>query len=111
MRDLGIDVATLAPWFVSNHDSPYVLFVVSDEHAHSWADILSGPVGRCYIDDSLFNQRTQATGRSKQEILPAKLPNRGSTMAGDFGEILVFLYHATLEPGVELIGPKKWRLK
>jgi hypothetical protein len=32
-------------------------------------------------------------------------------MAGDFGEILVFLYHAAVEPGVELIGPKKWRLK
>ncbi|SFM36040.1 protein of unknown function [Ectothiorhodospira mobilis] len=32
-------------------------------------------------------------------------------MAGDFGEILVFLYHAAIEPEVDLIGPKKWRLK
>ena len=32
-------------------------------------------------------------------------------MAGDFGEILVMLYHAALEQPTEILGPKKWRLK
>lgn len=32
-------------------------------------------------------------------------------MAGDFGEILVFLYHGVVESKADLIGPKKWRLK
>ena len=32
-------------------------------------------------------------------------------MAGDFGEILVFLYHAAEEHPMAVIGPKKWRLK
>jgi len=84
---------------------------VSDEHAAAWADVLGVPVRRCYIDDALLDQRAQATGRPKSDLVAAKLPDRGSTMAGDFGEILVFLYHAAAEPGVELIGPKKWRLK
>lgn len=111
MRDLGIDTATLAPWFADEHESPYVLVRVSDEHAAAWTDVLGVPVRRCYIDDALLDERAAATGRPKSELVAAKLPDRGSTMAGDFGEILVFLYRAAVEPGVELIGPKKWRLK
>ena len=111
MRDLGIDTATIAPWFADEHQSPYVLVRVSDEHAAAWAAVLGAPVRRCYIDDALLDERAAATGRPKSELVAAKLPDRGSTMAGDFGEILVFLYHAAVEPEFELIGPKKWRLK
>lgn len=111
MLDLGIDTTILPLWFTIDHDSPYVLVRVSDEHAAAWADVLGVPVRRCYIDDALLDRRAQATGRPKSDLVAAKLPDRGSTMAGDFGEILVFLYHAAAEPGVELIGPKKWRLK
>jgi len=111
MRDLGIDTATIAPWFADECQSPYVLVRVPDAHAATWADVLGVPVRRCYIDDSLLSERAAATGRPKAELVAAKLPNRGPTMAGDFGEILVFLYHAAVEPGIELVGPKKWRLK
>lgn len=111
MRDLGIDTATIGPWFASVQQSTYVFVRVTDEHAATWAYTLGVPVRRCYIDDTLLDERVQATGRPKSELVAAKLPNRGSTMAGDFGEILVFLYHAAVEPGVELVGPKKWRLK
>ncbi len=111
MRELGLDTATLASWFAYEQQSPYVLVRVSDAHSAAWADVLGVPVRRCYIDDALLDDRAAATGRTKSELVAAKLPDRGSTMAGDFGEILVFLYHAAVEPGVELIGPKKWRLK
>ena len=111
MRDLGIDAATIAPWFAVEYQSPYVLVRVPDVHAAAWADVLGMPVRLCYIDDSLLGERAAATGRPKSELVAAKLPDRGSTMAGDFGEILVFLYHAAVEPGIELVGPKKWRLK
>lgn len=104
-------MAAIAPWFETERRSPYVFVRVSDEHAAAWAGVLGVPVRRCYIDDALLDERAAATGRPKSELVAAKLPDRGSTMAGDFGEILVFLYHATTEPGVELIGPKKWRLK
>lgn len=111
MRDLGIDTATITPWFADEQQSPYVLVRVSDGHAAAWAGVLGVPVRRCYIDDALLDERAQATGRPKSELVVAKLPDHGSTMAGDFGEILVFLYHAAVEPSVELVGPKKWRLK
>lgn len=111
MRDLGVDIETIAQWFAHERESPYVFVHVSDEHAAAWTDVLGVPVRRCYIDDALLDERAQACGRPKTEFVAAKLPDRGSTMAGDFGEILVFLYHAVVESGVELIGPKKWRLK
>lgn len=111
MRDLGIDTATLVSWFAEEHESPYVFVRVPDEHAAAWVDVLGVPIRRCYIDDALLEDRAAATGRPKSELVAAKLPDRGSIMSGDFGEILVFLYHAAVEPGIELIGPKKWRLK
>lgn len=111
MRDIGLDTSTIAPWFADEHQSPYVLVRVSDEHAAAWSDVLGVPVRRCYIEDALLDQRAQTAGRPKSELVAVKLPDRGSTMAGDFGEILVFLYHAAVDPGVNLIGPKKWRLK
>lgn len=88
-----------------------MLVRVSDELAATWADLLGEPVRRCYIGDALLDDRAQATGRPKSELVAAKLPDRGSIMAGDFGEILVFLYHGAVESEAELIGPKKWQLK
>ena len=111
MRDLDVDVASMANWFTEEFQSPYVLVRVPDAHADAWADVLGVPVRRCYIDDSVLANRAAATGHPKSEVLAAKMPDRGSTMAGDFGEILVFLYHAAVEPGLELVGPKKWRLR
>src|SRR5690606_23134807 len=111
MRDLALDAETISPWFAEERRSPYVLVRVSNDHADAWTDVLGLPVRRCYIDDALLNRRSADTGRPKSELVAAKLPDRGSTMAGDFGEILVFLYQAAVEPGVDLIGPKKWRLK
>lgn len=111
MRDLNIDISTIAPWFADDHRSTYVLIRVSAEHATILADVLRVPVRQCYIDDAILDEHAARTGCPKSELVAAKLPDRGSTMAGDFGEILVFLYHAVAEPNAELIGPKKWRLK
>jgi hypothetical protein len=47
----------------------------------------------------------------KAEIIAARLPDAGATMAGDFGEILVYFYQATKELPARAFGPKKWRLK
>lgn len=45
------------------------------------------------------------------DIIAARLPDRGATMAGDFGEILVYVYQAGRELPERAFGPKKWRLK
>lgn len=111
MIDLGIDVATFLPWFSHDQEEPYVLIRVSARHADSWAKILSVPLRRCYISDKALTKSARRTGRKKKELIAAKLPDRGSTMAGDFGEILVYLYQAGHEHPTAVIGPKKWRLK
>lgn len=111
MIELGVDIAAIAPWFAPEHQVPFVLIRVPEAEAAQWVNELGVPVRRCYIDDALLEQQATRSGRPKSELLAAKLPERGSTMAGDFGEILVFLYHAVAEPRPGLIGPKKWRLK
>ena len=50
-------------------------------------------------------------GIAEAEIIASKLPDPGSTMAGDFGEILVCVYQAAEDPANEPIGTLKWRLQ
>lgn len=109
--ELGFDFVRAAPWFPHDREEPYVLVRVSDEHAKSWADSLGLAVRRCYVSDSIVNARATEVGVDKTEIIAARMPDPGATMAGDFGEILVYLYQGARELPVEAFGPKKWRLK
>lgn len=109
--DLGFDVHLPVSWFPHDQDVPYVLIRVNREHARAWAHVLAGSVRRCYITDALLEERSATLGIPKADILAAKLPNAGATMAGDFGEILVYIYHAAREHPKAAVGPKKWRLK
>jgi len=107
--DLGFDFTRAAPWFPHAKEKPYVLIRVSDEHAKSWADELGLIVRRCYISDSIVTAKAKEHGVDQMEIIAARLPDAGATMAGDFGEILVYLYQCAKD--VTSFGPKKWRLK
>lgn len=107
--DLDFDFTSAAPWFPHSREEPYVCVRVSDEHAKSWADALGLTVRRCYVSDSIVNAKAKEHGVDKTDIIAARLPDAGATMAGDFGEILVYLYHSTKDPAA--FGPKKWRLK
>jgi hypothetical protein len=111
VNDLGLDVEQLVPWFRRDQDEPFVRVHVPENCAAAWADELGVPVRRCYLTDAVLEEQAERTGNTKSAILAAKLPDRGSVMAGDFGEILVFLYHAAQEHPAAVIGPKKWRLK
>jgi len=109
--DLGFDFTGAAPWFPHEKASPYVLVRVSDEHAKSWADSLGLAVRRCYVSDAIINARATELGVDRSQIIAACLPGPGATMAGDFGEILVYFYQGAKELPVAALGPKKWRLK
>jgi hypothetical protein len=109
--DLGFDFARAAPWFPHDQEQPYVLVRVSDEHSKSWADTIGLAVRRCYVSDSIVTAKAKQHGVDKTEIIAARMPDAGATMAGDFGEILVYLYQSAKELPVEAVGPKKWRLK
>ncbi len=92
-------------------DRRQYLLRVSDAHAKSWASNLGVAVRRCYLSDDIINERAAALGVAKAEVIAARLPDPGATMAGDFGEILVYFYQGASELPAVALGPKKWRLK
>lgn len=111
MDDLGFDIETALGWFPHEQEAPYVLVRVSEEHAQAWANAIGVAVRRCYVSDAIVQARAAALGVPEANIIAAAMPDRGSTMSGDFGEILVYFYQAAQELPNQSIGPRKWRLK
>jgi hypothetical protein len=119
MDDLEFEIADAIDWFVADQDTPFVLVRVHEKHARTWIDILISPFRRCYITDEMLCDRAaevaEETGDSIDtvlgEVLQSKLPDPGAVMAGDFGELLVYVYQAAKEHPQMTFGPKKWRLK
>ena len=119
MNELGLDANDVLPWFPHEGDHPYVLVRVSVENANGWATALRDAVRRCYLSDEALHNRAndleselQGSFESRQtSIISSKLPDPSATMAGDFGEILIYAYQAARALPRATIGPKKWRLK
>jgi len=111
MIELNVELTDLFQSFPHEQNVPYVLIRVPAEQAGAWAELLSVPLRRCYVTDQALELNSLRTGQPKSQVLAAKLPDPGSTMSGDFGEILTYLYHAIQEHPSTVIGPKKWRLK
>lgn len=111
MDELGLTAGGVLPWFLNKKSTPCVVVQVSKEHSQAWIAELSAAVRRCYVADKALLERALVLGRPQAEVLAAKLPDPGSVMAGDFGEILVYLYQAAQANPRLAFGPKKWRLK
>lgn len=111
MDELGFDFNEAATWFQHQQDHPYVLVKLTPEQAERLAVEMAIAVRRCYITDQLLTESSAATGLQQPVILASKLPDPGSTMAGDFGEILGYFYQSTKELPAIAVGVKKWRLK
>jgi|GEM_PF-474721 hypothetical protein len=110
-RDLGIDINDVLAWFANEESTTFDCVRVTPEDADAWKRILAPAFRRCYITDDQLADRSRVAGVSTEDVLAAKLPDPGSTMAGDFGELLVFFYQASKAYPVPTVGPKKWRLK
>lgn len=111
MVDLGLDVERVLSWFPHEQDVPYVLVRVKDDDAIAWAKSMGLVIRRCYITDALLGSSAVTRNVSQLEVIAAKLPDPGSTMAGDFGEILSYLYQGAREHPNIALGATKWRLK
>lgn len=111
MNDLGLDLERVRTWFPHVQDAPYVLIRLTDDQAGGLSEALGMAVRRCYIVDSLLLERSATGHASQEELIDARLPDAGATMAGDFGEILVYLYQGTREHPGAVVGATKWRLK
>lgn len=64
----------------------------------------------CYISAGVLKARVNETGLTASEILQNKLPDTGSVMAGDFGEILTLFYLGS-ERSEQIRKLKKWQFK
>jgi Cap4 SAVED domain len=111
LDELGVDIQIIINCFPHTHFVTYDLVRVSNEHARMWADDLKVAIRRCYVTDAALDSNARRLGVHPTQILSAKLPDAGSTMAGDFGEIVTYLYHVVRENPKRVFGPKKWRLK
>lgn len=111
MDDLGFDFTHALGWFPHHQDQPYVHVKMSPLHAQQLATLMGVPLRRCYITDSDLAHNADRLQIPQSEVLRSKLPDPGSTMAGDFGEVLCYFYHSAKELPANAIGPKKWRLK
>jgi hypothetical protein len=113
MKDLQVDLSLIRSWFIRDEASDSVAMLVrpSETGEESWLSGFVEAARRCYASDEFLEHRAIALDRPKSEVLAALLPDPGSVMAGDFGEILTFLFLGSASHPHEVIGPKKWRLK
>jgi hypothetical protein len=111
MDELGFDFNNAIPWFLRQQEHPYELVRMTSEQVDELITNTAVAVRRCYITDQMLTKASSQSGLSKAEILASRLPDPGSTMAGDFGEILGYFYQSTKELPKNAIGAKKWRLK
>lgn len=119
MNELELDANQVLLWFPHEKETPYVLVHVSAEHSKSWPAVLQEAVRRCYLTDEHLQTRAKnlegkipGTSECRQiAVINSKLPDPGATMAGDFGEILIYAYQAAKALPAIAFGPKKWRLK
>lgn len=111
MDELGFDFSSVNSWFPHEQEHPFVLVKMKSEEALRLAETMAVAMRRCYIADSQLTKRATELGISQLEILCSTLPDKGATMAGDFGEILGYFYQSNKALPAIAIGAKKWRLK
>ena len=109
--ELGFAFEDAVAWFPHDQEQPYVLVRVSTQSVAALAASMSVPLRRCYITDAAIDLAVQTHGVSRADVVRSVLPDAGSTMSGDFGEVLGYVYQAARELPANAVGPKKWRLK
>lgn len=111
MDELGFDFNNSISWFQHEQEHPFTIVRLTSAQVEQLKTEMIAPLRRCYITDELLTQSAGNCGLTQSEVLAARLPDPGSTMAGDFGEILCYFYQSTKELPGFAIGAKKWRLK
>jgi hypothetical protein len=108
---LGLDLEAFAASFIEVSNTPFLVVRAEAAETENWAELLGVPARRCYIADDKLVERAAATNVGGPAIAAAKIPDPGSVMSGDFGEILTaFFFAARMLPAVS-IDPVRWRYK
>ena len=108
---LGLDLDAFAASFVHVSDTPFLVVRADAKESQKWGKLLGVPARRCYISDDKLVERAQAGNVARSVITAAKIPDPGSVMSGDFGEILTAFYLAIRSRPALVIDPARWRYK
>lgn len=111
MDELGFDFTDALAWFPHEQDHPYVLVRITEQRVAELVATMGVSLRRCYITDVALDQAVAQHGVTRDVVLRSVLPDAGSVMSGDFGEILTYFYQAARELPATAVGAKKWRLK
>lgn len=110
LSEIELPISDVVGWFADETRLPYVRVSVKKEHSRRWPELLKQAIRKCYLSDELLRAAI-ANGKVEAEVIASRLPDPGAVMAGDFGEIVGFLYQAAKVQPNRAYGPKKWRLK
>lgn len=84
--------------------------VLSGNSAKLLEGYLVDRLASCYISQEKLQERANQTGLAYSELIANKIPDKGSVMSGDFGEIFtLYFLDSRYEEDLKLI--KKWRFK
>lgn len=84
--------------------------ILKSAQAQALEDYMVSELPECYVAKANFAARVTATGLDPQEVLAQYFPDPGSTMSGDFGEILsMFFFSSEHAAATSLV--KKWCYK
>ena len=104
----------LVSWF-ENYDLPSDSSsvrapVLKPEEAKLLEEFMVRAIPSCYLSSDSLGIQIKNTGFTASQLIQNKIPDPGSVMAGDFGEILTLFY---LAGDIEEIAKKvkKWRFK
>lgn len=111
MKHVDIDLGSAKSLFFTAQADPYVLIQIDDQAGDDLIQMLPSAFRQFYVDDDELEHTHVAMQLPKSDLVRLKLPDPGSTMSGDFGEMLTSVMQAALQhPGV-IVDPKKWRYK
>lgn len=111
MKELGLNLAEVETFFIESFSQPYILVSIAADKAAALTELLGVPARRCYIADGHLKTVVEGKGCSHETVVQAVLPNQGSVMAGDYGEIVTAIYLAAQAHPADVLEPKMWRLK
>lgn len=107
--DLGLSFEATKAWFPIQKQPSHIFVRLTATQVAALPAVLGMALRRCYLTDERVNAQSAQFPHTK--VIAAGLPDRGATMAGDFGEILTYFYQGVTTLPTAAIGLKKWRLK
>jgi len=101
---------TFTPYDLPDDAIDVRCYTLHPDQIDALKEYLVDALPECYITRQQLISRVEETGLEISNILANKLPDRGSVMSGDFGEIIT-LFFLNSECEAQTVPIQKWRYK